>query len=101
MNFDDANLRRSAQAAVTACARVERALEILGDDAPDHLKYAGRLRLEHRDASLDELGRHADPPMTKDAVAGRIRRLLALADKQAADENVPGTDANLPTLDEI
>ncbi|KAB1657793.1 DNA-binding protein WhiA [Pseudoclavibacter chungangensis] len=101
VNFDDANLRRSAQAAVTACARVERALEILGDDAPDHLKYAGRLRLEHRDASLDELGRHADPPMTKDAVAGRIRRLLALADKQAADENVPGTDANLPTLDEI
>ncbi|MDP4688104.1 MAG: DNA-binding protein WhiA, partial [Pontimonas sp.] len=30
VNFDDANLRRSAQAAVAACARVERALEILG-----------------------------------------------------------------------
>jgi len=27
VNFDDANLRRSAQAAVAACARVERALE--------------------------------------------------------------------------
>ena len=27
-NFDDANLRRSAQAAVAACARVERALEL-------------------------------------------------------------------------
>ncbi|HZG93373.1 MAG TPA: DNA-binding protein WhiA, partial [Mycobacteriales bacterium] len=26
----------------------------------------------------------ADPPLTKDAVAGRIRRLLALADKRAA-----------------
>ena len=36
-NFDDANLRRSARAAVAAGARVERALEILGDDAPDHL----------------------------------------------------------------
>ncbi len=33
-NFDDANLRRSARAAVAAGARVERALEILGDDAP-------------------------------------------------------------------
>ena len=37
VNFDDANLRRSAQAAVAACARVERALEILGEEIPDHL----------------------------------------------------------------
>jgi len=96
VNFDDANLRRSAQAAVAACARVERALEILGDSTPEHLRYAGQLRLDHRDASLDELGHHADPPMTKDAVAGRIRRLLALADKRALDEGIPGTDANIP-----
>ncbi|MDY6054462.1 DNA-binding protein WhiA [Micrococcus sp.] len=90
-NFDDANLRRSAQAAVAAGARVERALEILGDEVPEHLGYAGRLRLEHKQASLDELGRLADPPMTKDAVAGRIRRLLALADRQAAARGIPGT----------
>ncbi|WP_308796581.1 DNA-binding protein WhiA [Agromyces silvae] len=96
VNFDDANLRRSAQAAVAACARVERAMELLGDDIPDHLKYAGRLRLAHREASLDELGHHADPPMTKDAVAGRIRRLLAMADKRAAELGVPGTEASLP-----
>jgi DNA-binding protein WhiA len=99
VNFDDANLRRSARAAVAACARVERALEILGDDVPEHLRYAGALRLNHRDASLDELGHHADPPMTKDAVAGRIRRLLAMADKKASDLGLPGTDAGLPELD--
>ncbi|MDO4239502.1 DNA-binding protein WhiA [Micrococcus sp.] len=90
-NFDDANLRRSAQAAVAAGARVERALEILGEDVPDHLLYAGRLRLEHKQASLDELGRLADPPMTKDAIAGRIRRLLSTADRRAAELGVPGT----------
>jgi DNA-binding protein WhiA len=102
VNFDDANLRRSAQAAVAACARVERAMELLGDDIPDHLKYAGELRLAHRDASLDELGHHADPPMTKDAVAGRIHRLLAMADKRAADLGVPGTEASLPSdLDDV
>ena len=39
---------------------------------PDHLLSAGRLRLEHKQASLEELGQLADPPMTKDAVAGRI-----------------------------
>jgi DNA-binding protein WhiA len=96
VNFDDANLRRSAQAAVAACARVERAMELLGPGIPDHLKYAGELRLAHRDASLDELGHYADPPMTKDAVAGRIRRLLAMADKKAADLGLPGTEASLP-----
>lgn len=96
VNFDDANLRRSAQAAVAACARVERALEILGDTVPDHLREAGELRLAHRDASLDELGHHADPPLTKDAVAGRIRRLLAMADKKAEVDGVPGTESAVP-----
>jgi DNA-binding protein WhiA len=96
VNFDDANLRRSAQAAVAACARVERALEILGDDVPDLLRTAGNLRLAHRDASLDELGHHAEPPLTKDAVAGRIRRLLAMADKRAAADGIPGTEAAVP-----
>jgi DNA-binding protein WhiA len=95
-NFDDANLRRSAQAAVAAGARVKRALEILGPDIPEHLRYAGELRLKFKDASLDELGHHANPPMTKDAVAGRIRRLLAMADKKAEELGIPATDADLP-----
>jgi hypothetical protein len=94
-NFDDANLRRSARAAVAAGARVERALEILGDEVPEHLQTAGRLRLAHKQASLEELGQLAEPVMTKDAVAGRIRRLLAMADKRASDQGIPGTDANL------
>jgi hypothetical protein len=94
-NFDDANLRRSARAAVAAGARVQRAMEILGDEVPDHLVVAGRLRLEHQQASLEELGALADPPMTKDAIAGRIRRLLALADKRASELGVAGTEAAL------
>lgn len=94
-NFDDANLRRSARAAVAAAARVSRALEILGDDVPDHLRQAGDLRIEHGQASLEELGSLASPPMTKDAVAGRIRRLLAMADKKAADAGIPDTEAGL------
>ena len=92
-NFDDANLRRSARAAVAAAARVERALAILGDTVPDHLAAAGKLRVEHRQASLEELGRLADPPMTKDAVAGRIRRLLSMADRKAKQEGIPDTES--------
>lgn len=95
--FDDANTRRSAQAAAAAAARVERAMEILGDDVPEHLAEAGFLRVEHRHASLEELGRLADPQMTKDAVAGRIRRLLSLADKRAAELGVEDTHGSPTT----
>ncbi|WP_206037522.1 DNA-binding protein WhiA [Rhodococcus sp. HNM0569] len=92
-NFDDANLRRSARAAVAAAARVARALEILGEDVPDHLAAAGHLRVEHRQASLEELGQLADPAMTKDAVAGRIRRLLSMADRKAKELGIPDTES--------
>jgi hypothetical protein len=94
-NFDDANLRRSARAAVAAGARVERALEILGEQAPAHLSEAGQLRIANRQASLEELGQIADPQMTKDAIAGRIRRLLAMADRRAEELGIPGTEAGL------
>ncbi|MFW6596927.1 DNA-binding protein WhiA [Propionibacteriaceae bacterium Y2011] len=94
-NFDDANLRRSARAAVAAGARVERALEILGDEVPEHLEKAGKLRIEHKQASLEELGQLHDPPLTKDAVAGRIRRLLATADKRAVELGIPDTESGL------
>src|SRR5450631_374478 len=94
-NFDDANLRRSARAAVAAGARVERALEILGDEAPEHLTMAGKLRIANRQASLEELGQLADPPLTKDAIAGRIRRLLAMADRRASELGLPSTEASL------
>jgi hypothetical protein len=33
--------------------------------------------------------------MTKDAIAGRIRRLLALADKRASELGIPGTESAL------
>ena len=94
-NFDDANLRRSARAAVAAGARVERAFEILGAELPEHLREAGELRLAHKEASLEELGKLAEPVLTKDAVAGRIRRLLATADKRAAELGIPDTEAGL------
>ncbi|QNQ90279.1 DNA-binding protein WhiA [Corynebacterium poyangense] len=95
-NFDDANLRRSARAAEVAAARVGRALEILGDAVPDHLAEAGHLRIQHQEASLEELGRLSEPQLTKDAVAGRIRRLLSMADRQAEELGIPDTQSAVP-----
>jgi DNA-binding protein WhiA len=88
-NLTNANSRRTAEASVENCAKVEWALNLLGGVAPGNLAETGRLRLAHRDASLEELGRYASPPLTKDAVAGRLRRLLALADKHAAAGTAP------------
>lgn len=98
-NFDDANLRRSARAAAMAAARVKLALELLGEDVPEHLQQAGALRVQHSEASLEELGQLADPPMTKDAVAGRIRRLLTMADRRAEELGVPGTSSAVVDVD--
>src|SRR5699024_4819341 len=92
-NFDDANLRRSARAAVAAAARVTRALEILAEEVPAHLAEAGELRIKHRQSYLEELGQLAQPEMTKDAVAGQIRRLLSMADRKAAQLGIPDTES--------
>lgn len=81
--FHEQNTQRATTAAKAAAARVQRALEILGDSAPEELVEAGRLRLEHRLATLEELGRLAVPALSKDAMAGRIRRLLEKADRYA------------------
>ena len=89
--LDDANLPRTTHAANATAARVHRALHILGGRAPDHLLAAGALRLHHRHATLDELGRLADPPLSKDTVAGRIHRLVALADRMAYETGIPDT----------
>jgi DNA-binding protein WhiA len=83
-NLGDANLCRSERAAEAAAARAERALQILGSDAPAHLAAAGKLRLAHRHLNLEALGQLADPPLTKHAIAGRIRRLVDLAGRRPA-----------------
>jgi DNA-binding protein WhiA len=94
-NFAGANVRRSARAAGAAGVRTQRALELLGGDVPEHLRSAGELRVKHSQVSLEELGALADPPLTKDTIAGRIRRLLALADRRADERGVPPTEAAL------
>ena len=91
VGFDGANLQRAAAAGLTAAGRVRAALAVLGEDAPAHLLDTGRLRLAHPQATLEQLGAWADPPMSKDAVAGRIRRLLALADTRTAATSRPPT----------
>lgn len=96
VNFDTANQQRAQISAAITAARVSRAFEILGDSVPDHLAEFGRLRLAHPQATLDELGRLADPPVTKDTASGRLRRLLSTADQRAKATGMPDTAAAVP-----
>ncbi|PJE03635.1 MAG: DNA-binding protein WhiA [Mycobacterium sp.] len=91
--FQEQNTHRAAEAAAATAARVQRALEILGDSAPQDLVEAGRLRLEHRSVTLEELGRLAVPALSKDAMAGRIRRLLEKADRYAYAHGLADTES--------
>src|SRR4029077_14781989 len=96
-DFDDAHPRRFAPGAGAAGAPGGGALEILRGDVTGHPRAAGVLRIENKQASLEELGQLHDPQLTKDAVAGRIRRLLATADKRAAERGARNTEASLPS----
>jgi hypothetical protein len=72
-NCDEANLARQGRAA-RAQASTIATLDI--DALEPELRRVAELRLGHPDLSLAELGRAARPPLSKAAVAGRMRRLM-------------------------
>ncbi len=74
-NWDEANLGRMSEA-----SRAQRsAIAQLDLDTLDpRLQQVARLRLRHADLSLTELGRRASPPLSKSAVAHRMRTLMSL-----------------------
>lgn len=90
-NADHANLvrqSRSARAQLDA-ARTLRADGVL-ERLPPSLAAAAELRLRHPSLSLRELAGRADPPVTKAAMAGRLARLVEVAEATRAAPGVPG-----------
>ncbi|BBF99232.1 MULTISPECIES: DNA-binding protein WhiA [Pseudonocardia] len=83
--LETVNARRSAEAADRTAARVRWALDVLGPDVPPLLRDAGLLRIQHSTLSLSRLGTLADPPLSKDTVAGRLRRLVRCAEERMPD----------------
>ncbi|HVL90608.1 MAG TPA: DNA-binding protein WhiA [Actinomycetota bacterium] len=77
-NCDQANVRRTVRASLQQRDAIRR-LDAEGrlDGLPSGLRDAARVRLEHPDASLDELAKELR--ISKSAMADRLRRLTALA----------------------
>lgn len=86
-----ANRCRFEQAAQEQAASVRRALQILGNDVPSSLAEAAQLRLNSPTARLSELAAKVNPPITKDAYAGRIWRLLQRAEDRARSQGIGST----------
>ena len=81
VNAEIANHAKSADAAMQQIACIRDLVEKSGlDNVPRSLREIAVLRLRHPDASIRELGEYADPPLSKSAVAHRLRRIVALAE---------------------
>ncbi|WP_374108183.1 DNA-binding protein WhiA [Nocardioides sp. P86] len=77
--------------------RTRRALGALGDDCPANLRQAALLRLQHPDLSVEALGLMCDPPRTRHAVNGQLRRLNQLAEQREREAGQSGRHAQAPT----
>jgi DNA-binding protein WhiA len=78
-NADTANARRLARAAVAHLSAIDEVEQAVGlQSLPEALREMASLRRAHPSASLDELARLCDPPITKAAAADRLRRIARL-----------------------
>ncbi|NLW17910.1 MAG: DNA-binding protein WhiA [Firmicutes bacterium] len=80
VNAETANLSKTVAAAMrqTEAIRLLAQRQQLAQLSPA-LRQVAELRLAHPEASLQELGQLADPPLSKSAVNHRLRKLVQLA----------------------
>lgn len=79
-NAEIANQAKSAHASVDQIFAIRKVVEAYGiDKLPPAIQEVIRLRVNYPDATLKELGEHADPPLSKSAVYHRIRRIEEMA----------------------
>lgn len=84
-----ANKSRAVAAAQGVTDRLTQAVSVMGSELSDELSDTAALRLAHPEASLAELGRLSDPPVSKNVIAGRLRQLLRVADRHQTPPGVP------------
>ena len=82
LNCEAANLQKLVDASVEQVAAINKLIENgQFDTLPDSLKEIARLRLEHREHSLKELGEMLDPPLGKSGVNHRLRKIQEIAER--------------------
>lgn len=78
-NSETANLEKTIAASVEQVRVIEEIQKRIGlENLPDDLKEIAKLRLAHKEASLSELGRMMNPPLTKSGINHRMKKLMQL-----------------------
>ncbi len=89
VNMETANINKIADAGVKQVRDITSIRASIGlERLPQSLRRVAIARLEHPEASLEELGEIMDPPLTKSAVNHRLRRIHRIA--QSLDEASQG-----------
>ena len=80
VNAELANQAKASAASVQQMVNIRKVVDHYGmDNIPPALQSFIRLRVENPDDSLKELGEKADPPLSKSAIAHRVRRIEEMA----------------------
>jgi len=88
VNCETANLKKTITASSSQADDILYLQEKVGlDNLPEGLRELARLRLEHRDISLKELGEMLDPPVGKSGVNHRLRKIKQLAETLKESSN--------------
>lgn len=81
VNCDTANINKTVKAATEQRQAIEKISKKMGLGAlPESLEQIARLRLEHPEASLTELGNMLMPPISKSGVSMRLKKIMQIAD---------------------
>ena len=82
VNCEAANLQKVVNAALKQAEDIEYLIQHSGwESLPPSLAQMARIRLEHPEESLQELGRLLDPPVGRSGVNHRLRKLSQMAEK--------------------
>ena len=80
VNCDSANMERAIAAASRQAQAISWLIQTAGEASlPPALLQTAKLRMQHPEASLEELGKLLDPPVGKSGVNHRLRRLEQMA----------------------
>lgn len=82
VNCETANISKTVTAAAKQIEDIKYVRDVMGfSRLTDGLQEIARLRLEHADVTLQELGKMLDTPISKSGVNHRLRKISEIAEK--------------------
>ena len=87
LNFEMSNISKTVDAANIQIEAIEYIESKAGiSSLPENLQKIAELRLEHQEASLSELGKLLDEPISRSGVNHRLNRIVNIAEKMKNGE---------------